>query len=377
MEYTKQEYEEIIRYVENTFGKIDGYFDKIEFAGGEMLIAVIPPTPEKNMTTFVTIGVGQNMVSNLCHSSDAPYIELVVSAPADAEERWSDYTWIFDEMVYLSSLPFFYYLPYSWGHLNSNHWYYSEETKLSGNVLIYPEMDPENKGSLKIDSRTLQFFQVVFLYDEEYQYALKHGTESLFALDKNHDITSVVDLKRPSIIKATKETALDQRDIIDRGDEHLRDYRYKGIEVDEINVYNHMAIFLRWAYEKGLLDDGFVEKYKKYLEECSYDLRSFIRDCLDGNLRKSYFNSVGREFVHGYYNNSWFTEAREDILPFPAAIDLHTYQVFGEERAESAEFKHEAYLYVPFDQQYYEDMKVYMEKAYKDWFDRVISEKNN
>ena len=57
-----------------------------------------------------------------------------------------------------------------------------------------------------------------------------------------------------------------QNDIMDSSEWHLGDYYSKGIEVDEINIYNHLAVFLRWAMENSFLTDNFLKLMVKSLK---------------------------------------------------------------------------------------------------------------
>ena len=50
---------------------------------------------------------------------------------------------------------------------------------------------------------------------------------------------------------------------MDDADWHLRDLRKKHLAVDEITVYNHMAIYLRWCLEHGLMSDTFCAESKE------------------------------------------------------------------------------------------------------------------
>ena len=40
---------------------------------------------------------------------------------------------------------------------------------------------------------------------------------------------------------------------------------------------------------------------------------------------------------------------------------------YGRERLESGEFQDEEYLFVPFDEEYYQGMKKYMDRTYYEW----------
>ena len=90
---------------------------------------------------------------------------------------------------------------------------------------------------------------------------------------------------------------------------HLESIQEKGLPVDEINAYNHMAIYLRWCMEHDLMSAEFMERYweqvQLFMADLSRaDLRGFIRDQLKGQLFGALFN---KEDVY-----------KRQILPGPA-----------------------------------------------------------
>ena len=42
---------------------------------------------------------------------------------------------------------------------------------------------------------------------------------------------------------------------------HLESIEEKGLPIDPINAYNHMAIYLRWCMEHDLMSEEFMERY--------------------------------------------------------------------------------------------------------------------
>ena len=74
---------------------------------------------------------------------------------------------------------------------------------------------------------------------------------------------------------------------MDDADWHLESIQEKVLPVDEINAYNHMAIYLRWCMEHDLMSVEFMERYweqvQLFMADLSRaDLRGFIRDQLNG-----------------------------------------------------------------------------------------------
>ena len=50
---------------------------------------------------------------------------------------------------------------------------------------------------------------------------------------------------------------------------------------------------------------------------------------------------------------------------FPHCVDMHALSVLGEEKYNCAEYKNEAYLFVPYNEEYYQGLSKYIDEAYK------------
>ena len=135
--------------------------------------------------------------------------------------------------------------------------------------------------------------------------------------------------------------------------------------MDEINAYNHMAIYLRWCMEHDLMSVEFIERYSEqyqaFLADIKQaDLRSFIRDVLKGQLFGALFNEKGAAFAGYYYGES-------DSPYYPSDIDSYAVSVIGPERNYSEEIQDEAYLFIPFDEDYYQAMAEVIEERFANW----------
>lgn len=371
MRYTENERIEIIKFIEENFGKVEEIYE-IGYDNFYLDVAQINPTKEKPYYTIITLGMGEYKMYNQNNENFSSFVELMISLPPDWNFDDKNYTWAIDELIQLTYIPFTYFFAYEWGHLENNFEPFSSNTKLSAVTLLYPEMKKENSGLLKLENRNLQFYQIVPLYDEEYTFALKNGMKNLLLLDVEKKISSVVNMNREKVLEYSEEEKEMQDDIMDSADWHLGDYYSKGIEVEEINIYNHLAVFLRWAMENSFLSDNFLKAYGKELEKYTsqdfIDLREFVKFRLKGDLRKSFFNYIGKEFIRHYYD---YDNINRNF--YPGDIDKYAKRIFGEERYYSPELKREAYLYLTFDEKYYQDMKAVIDDVYSTWLKELDS----
>ena len=135
---------------------------------------------------------------------------------------------------------------------------------------------------------------------------------------------------------------------------HIESIEEKELPIDPINAYNHMAIYLRWCMEHDLMGGKFLAEHGEVVNQVkadpgNTDLRTFIREELFGCLFSALFNQKGRAFAHYYYGEN-------DAPYYPADIDDYALKYFGPSRYHSNEFQQEAYLFIPFDEKYYQAM---------------------
>ena len=152
--------------------------------------------------------------------------------------------------------------------------------------------------------------------------------------------------------------------VMDKATWHLDSLRKKKLPVDEITAYNHIAIYLRYCIEHELMAEWFVRQYGETIRAvCEYpaetDLRSFLRDDLHGLLRRGFFSPEGKAFAEYYYDG--------EAPSFPSDIDNYALSYFGAARYHSNEFKQEAYLFVPFDENYYAAMAQLIAQRWDAW----------
>ena len=153
---------------------------------------------------------------------------------------------------------------------------------------------------------------------------------------------------------------------------HIESIEEKELPIDPINAYNHMAIYLRWCMEHDLMGGKFLAEHGEVVNQVkadpgNTDLRTFIREELFGCLFSALFNQKGRAFAHYYYGEI-------DAPYYPADIDDYALKYFGPSRYHSNEFQQEAYLFIPFDEKYYQAMAQVIEERFANWQEQDFDE---
>lgn len=226
-------------------------------------------------------------------------------------------------------------------------------------------------------SEVRDFLTSMVGYVLEYDAVLNDGETIGFSADDKHSITRNKGVARPdkmtlkisfgnvnkvveeAEVADTPETSDDDVDqVMDNVGYDVQKIEEKGLSVDPITAYNHVAIYLRWCMENNLMSDDFLKQYGDVVHSvknnaANVDLRLFIKEKLNGSLTKALFNKEGRSFADYYYG--WYYGANEHPF-FPGDIDNYALEYFGAERYHSDEFKEEAYLFIPFDNEYYQQM---------------------
>ena len=126
-----------------------------------------------------------------------------------------------------------------------------------------------------------------------------------------------------------------------------------------------MAMYLRWCMAHDFMSDDFLKEYKELVEAVkkdptSEDLRHFIWDTLDGYLNTSLFNKTGKMFANYYYGNF-------DYPYYPSDIDSYAIEKIGLDRNDLDEIQDEAYLFIPYDETFYQDMSKIIERRFINW----------
>ena len=369
--YTEEEMEAVEGHIQQYFGKVENVFHELVSPDIHVDICMVPPTEERDYCTLVTMGMGahrMNVPEELVEYK-LERAELAIALPADwklvqesmQDERWY---WPIRLLKVLARLPIASDTWLGFGHTMDNKENFAENTKLCAAILTGPQSTEEGGEVCTLPGgEEVNFYQVIPLYEDELDYKLEHDVDAL--LNKMRGISFVVNPTRQDAITRGTLSNDDFDGEMDDASYHIESIEEKELPIDPINAYNHMAIYLRWCMEHDLMGEEFLAEYGEVVEKvkadsASVDLREFIRDELDGCLFSVLFNHQGRAFAGYYYGEG-------DSPYYPADVDDNALCFFGPERYHSDEFQDEAYLFIPFDEDYYQAMAEVIEERFTNW----------
>ena len=369
--YTEEEMEAVEGHIEQYFGKFENVFHELVSPDIHVDICVVPPSEERDYCTLVTMGMGahrMNVPEELAEYK-LERAELAIALPADwkldqesmKDEKWY---WPIRLLKSLARLPIASDTWLGFGHTMDNEEDFAKDTKLCAAILTGPQ-DTEDGSEVCIlpSGEEVNFYQVIPLYRDELEYKLAHDADAL--LGKMNGISFVVEPDRQDAITHGTLSNDDFDGEMDDASYHIESIEEKELPIDPINAYNHMAIYLRWCMEHDLMGEDFLKEYSEVTKQvkadpANVDLREFIRDELDGCLFSVLFNQQGRAFAGYYYGEG-------DSPYYPADVDDNALRFFGPERYHSDEFQDEAYLFIPFDEDYYQAMAEVIEERFENW----------
>ena len=376
--YSEKEMEAIEGHIQQYFGEFENVFHELSSPDIHVDICVVPPSKERNYYTLVTMGMGahrMNVPEELAEYK-LERAELAIALPKDwklkhedlKNERWY---WPIRLLKDLARLPITCDTWLGWGHTTDNQEPYANNTQLCAAILTGPQGTEDGSEVCPLpNGEEVNFYQVIPLYRDEMDFKLAHDADAL--LDKMEGISFVVKSNRQdAITRGTMGNVEIDGGVVEMDDAawHLETIQEKHLPVDEINAYNHMAIYLRWCMENDLMGEEFLEEYGEIVYQVqtdpgSVDLREFIRDELDGQLVGPMFNKRGRAFASYYYGA--YSNGQETPF-FPSDIDDYAIGVIGQERNYSDEIQDEAYLFIPFDENYYQAMTKVIDRRFENW----------
>ena len=369
--YTEEEMEAVEAHIQQYFGKFENVFHELSSPDIHVDICVVPPSGDRDYYTLVTMGMGahrMNVPEELAEYK-LERAELAIALPGNwklkredlKNERWY---WPIHLLKALARLPIASDTWLGFGHTMDNEEDFAKDTKLCAAILTGPQ-DTEDGSEVCIlpSGEEVNFYQVIPLYRDELEYKLAHDADAL--LDKMNGISFVVEPDRQDAITRGTLSNDDFDGEMDDASYHIESIEEKGLPIDPINAYNHMAIYLRWCMEHDLMGEEFLKEYGEVAKQvkadpASVDLRAFIQNELDGCLFSVLFDQKGRAFAGYYYGEG-------DSPYYPADVDDNALRFFGPERYHSNEFQDEAYLFIPFDEDYYRAMAKVIEKRFTNW----------
>ena len=149
---------------------------------------------------------------------------------------------------------------------------------------------------------------------------------------------------------------------IDDGFNHNNKITNMELTCDKLAGFNHLVVFLKWAYLNNLLREEFLEKVPRLKESFNESLESIRNvlnedEYLEGKIRLGYFVEKAHKFVKDFY--------KFNTKGYPECVDMYAENYLGTEEYNSDKYKNEAYLFVPFDDNYYNGLSKYIDEEWE------------
>ncbi|MDE7398656.1 MAG: suppressor of fused domain protein [Oscillospiraceae bacterium] len=371
--YDDEDIDALEEHIKEYYGDFPTVLHEINSTDIHCDIACIPPTEERNYYTLITMGMGAHLMSIPPELDEDEYgrAELLICLPPDWKvgENGNEWFWPIRLLKELARLPINSDTWLGWGHSVDNRSRYAENTDLCGALLLYPEDVEDGAEKCVLPSGdTVNFFEVIPIYRGEMAYKIDNDTHAL--LEKMSNVNHIVDINRPECCPAyTPSNGM----LIDLIENHSKKITEKKLPLEPINGCNHIAIFMRWCIEHDLVAPEFHQYCQDVidgvLDGTKTDIREFIAEYFHGALERPQLSFVGAAFTHYYYN--W--DDSDEPPFFPADVDDYAEKYFGTEKYNSEEFQDEAYMFVPFDEDYYQGLSKYIDRAYNAFYPQFAS----
>lgn len=359
--YTQEQLDRLENFITENYGDFPKVFRDTSPVGIKLDIAVIPPNSDNHFVTLVTMGFGAYRMNTPRELADKKLerAELVLCLPPNwkFDDDKPENMWPVELLNRLAHLPVRNKTWLGWGHSVDYNKPFSEDTELSAVLLLGTAFGDKASVCPLENDEEVNFYQVIPLYDIEMRYKIEKCTDAL--LDRfGSELDPVLDLERRAAVTEA------DFELIDRVEEHSRKVTEKQLDTYELNGANHIAAFIRWCIEHEMINDEFTDFFADELANISsgkLDIRKFVMNYLGGEFTKEILTDEGQAFADFYYD----FYADEDAPCYPEDVDCMAKDYFGEEKYNCEEFQNEAYLFVPYGEEYYVRITKYINENYR------------
>lgn len=202
--------EQISEHIERHIGEVETVFHEIASDTVHIDVHFVKPSPAQPFNRLVTSGMS-DLPMTVPEQAGAPrFAELMLTLPAywqlDQESFESEqWYWPIRLLKLLARLPHKHATWLGFGHTVPNGdpaEAYAPNTKLCGAIILPPVSVPEDFGALQIDAtKTITFYSVVPLYQEELQLKLRSGSGKLLELFDSKGVNDLIDPGRANVAR--------------------------------------------------------------------------------------------------------------------------------------------------------------------------------
>jgi Suppressor of fused protein (SUFU) len=202
--------EKITEHIEQFAGTPENVFHELISDLVHVDVHVVEPRKKRDYYTLVTSGMSDRPMAAPKDHPDKKYAELLICLPADwkmsekalEKDRWS---WPIDWLKLLARLPHE-YDTWLWEHHTVPNGDpaepFADNTDLCCAYLLRPALFPKEFFKLKVSrGKTVHFFCLVPLYEDEMKFKLKVGSDELVDRLDDAGVTELLDIDRPSVCR--------------------------------------------------------------------------------------------------------------------------------------------------------------------------------
>ncbi|WP_282164536.1 suppressor of fused domain protein [Cellulophaga baltica] len=204
--------EEISDHIEAHIGEIHMVFHEIVSEQVHIDVHWVKPTKEHPFHTLITSGMSDKPMNTPEGVEGCDYAELSICLPEEwkiSEEDFKDENnyWPIRFLKYLARFPHEYNTWLSYGHTIPNGnppEAFAENTKLNTMILLPSILFGDKFPILELENKTITFYTLIPLYDEEVALKMAKGVDALFAGFDKFGLTDVLQINRPNTIVKKK-----------------------------------------------------------------------------------------------------------------------------------------------------------------------------
>jgi hypothetical protein len=202
--------EEISDHIERHIGEVSMVFHELISDTVHIDVHHVKPTKERPFHTLVTSGMSDLQMSVPKDVDSTRYMELMVTLPESwkiDDESFKDEKWYWPvrQLKFLARFPHKYETWLAWGHTIPNGdpaEPFADNTDLSGSIILPSVNVPDEFGSLEISNdKTIEFYSIVPLYEEEMNLKLNKGSDPLLDKFDRYGISDLIITDRKNVAK--------------------------------------------------------------------------------------------------------------------------------------------------------------------------------
>jgi len=204
--------EEISDHIEKYVGEIHMVFHELISDQVHIDVHWVKPSKDLPFHTLVTSGMSDKPMQTPDDLEGCDYAELSICLPEDwkvSEEDFKDENnyWPLRWLKFLARFPHEYNSWIGYGHTIPNGNppdAFADNTKMTTMALLPSIVLDEDFRTLKLENKSINFFTLLPLYNEEVDLKMKKGIEALFDGFDQHGVNDILQVDRQNTAKRKK-----------------------------------------------------------------------------------------------------------------------------------------------------------------------------